>query len=83
MRLPPNNGTSDVCSITINSAAEGCCQGEIVRRVLRYAGFEVRGERARQLGRLIAGLPLNSLDAHKAERLGSEGSQVAELPTND
>jgi hypothetical protein len=49
----------------------------------RLATFEVRGKEAGQLGRLLAGLPLDSLLGHETKRLGSEGGHVAELPTND
>ena len=52
----------------------------------RLVSFEVRGKEAGQLGRLLSGLPLvtsSGLQSHEAERLSSEGGQVAEPASDD
>ena len=79
-----------------HSYPSSCQSGEVVVRFVafctdydadsRLVSFEVRGKEAGQLGRLLSGLPLvasSGLQFHEAERLSSEGGQVAEPAPDD
>ena len=79
-----------------HSYPSSCQSGAVVVRFVafctdydaarRLVSFEVRGKEAGQLGRLVSGLPLvasSGLQFHEAERLSSEGGQVAEPASDD
>ena len=79
-----------------HSYPSSCQSGEVVVRFValctdydadsRLGSFEVRGKEAGQLGRLLSGLALlasSGLQSHEAERLSSEGGQVADPASDD